>query len=277
MAMTITQAEGQAIMQRDRAACLPKFKLSADYAKRLVAAKPAKLPPQVAANLQTALYNGACAAALDGRKEEGIAFLSDALDAGFKEPILETDTDLDPLREMPEFAKLMERFKQVKPTAVASEVESFESFPFDFKITDVEGKPLAKDDLKGKIAIVDIWGTWCPPCRAEIPHFIALQNEYRDKGVEVVGLNHENGDEGEETDKLIREFMKENNMNYRCGIVDVETLQTIPKFEAFPTTLFLDREGKVRMMLVGAQSKEVLESVLKVLLAEDKPAESAGE
>src|SRR5437762_9755963 len=62
-------------------------------------------------------------------------------------------------------------------------------FEFDFDLEDVNGQRLSKADFAGKVLIVDIWGTWCPPCRMEIPHFLALHRQYGDQGLQVVGLN----------------------------------------------------------------------------------------
>lgn len=268
MGMVITQSEGQAIMQRDRQACLPKFDLSAGYAKRLLDAH-SDFDPQVTSVLRMALYNGACARALADKKEESLAFLRDAIEVGFNQGIIETDSDLDSIRGTPEFAKLMEKFRENQTSGILTEMASFKSFPFDFKITDVDGKTVSKADLKGKVSIVDFWGTWCPPCRDEIPHFVELLDQYRDQGLAIVGLNYENGDTDEKTVKLIRDSMKEYKMNYPCGLVDEQTMNMVPDFNAFPTTLFLDRAGNVRFKMVGLADKAQLEAVVKALLNEE--------
>ena len=65
-------------------------------------------------------------------------------------------------------------------------------------------------DTKGKVTIVDIWGTWCPPCRMEIPHFIALRDNYKDKGVEIIGINKER-EPPAKIKATIEEFAKEHS------------------------------------------------------------------
>ena len=70
---------------------------------------------------------------------------------------------------------------------------SGETFPFDFTLTDFSGQNISLTGFQGKVLIVDIWGTWCPPCRAEIPSFVKLQTEYGPQGLQIVGLNYEHG------------------------------------------------------------------------------------
>lgn len=139
-------------------------------------------------------------------------------------------------------------------------------FPFDFSVTDVTGQPISLADYAGQVVIVDIWGTWCPPCRAEIPSFIKLQDEYGPQGFQMVGLNYEGG---EDTDaQIVRDFMAETGINYPCALGTEEIRAQVPNFQGFPTTLFLDKSGKVRHKAVGLHEYEYLESVVKALLAE---------
>src|SRR5262249_15903141 len=149
---------------------------------------------------------------------------------------------------------------------VAKLFEDTDEFDFDFKLKDIEDEPIAKSDFKGKVLIVDFWGTWCPPCRAEIPHFVALYKKYKEQGLEIVGLNSEHGDE--ENLKTGREFYKDHDMNYRCALVDEETIEKVPDLEGFPTTLFLDRSGKVRARATGYKDIDTLEMIVQKLLGE---------
>jgi thiol-disulfide isomerase/thioredoxin len=131
----------------------------------------------------------------------------------------------------------------------------------------VEGNSVSLDGYKDKVVIVDFWGTWCPPCRTEIPHFVKLQEKYRDRGLQIVGLNYERGDPDQAV-PTIRQFMTSNKMNYPRAGGDRSTQQQVPDLTGFPTTLFIDRSGKVRMKLVGLQSLETLEAIVQTLLDE---------
>jgi len=151
---------------------------------------------------------------------------------------------------------------------IRRELASFEAFDFDFKLQAVTGQPLAKVDFQGKILVVDVWGTWCPPCRQELPHFIALQDKYGAQGVQVVGLNSENDETVALQTARVKKAIEEFQINYPCALIDDAFLETIPEFEGFPTTLFIDRQGRVRLKMVGAQSHSRLETAVKLLLDE---------
>ena len=69
--------------------------------------------------------------------------------------------------------------------------------PFPFALKDLDGKPVTAADFRGKVLVVDFWGTWCPPCRKQVPNLVELDKRFHDKGLAVVGLTYENeqGDE----------------------------------------------------------------------------------
>ncbi len=140
-------------------------------------------------------------------------------------------------------------------------------FPFDFALPDLDGETVTKADYEGKVLIVDIWGTWCPPCRMEIPHFVELHEKYKDQGFDIVGINYE-GVPDEQAIPMIRGFVAANQMPYTCVLGDDATQQKIPGFNAFPTTLFLDRQGNVRKVLVGYHNMDRLDGIVTKLLSE---------
>ncbi|MCA9151885.1 MAG: TlpA family protein disulfide reductase, partial [Planctomycetales bacterium] len=150
------------------------------------------------------------------------------------------------------------------------EIANTQAFPFDFTLPDLDGNDVKLADLKGKFVIVDVWGTWCPPCKKEIPHFIQLLNENKDELV-MVGINYE-GVGTEEAVAKIRTFVDENGINYPCVIGDEETQQLIPDFQGYPTTLFIDPTGAVRLKIVGYHPYEKLATYLSLLQGKDPAA-----
>ena len=81
-------------------------------------------------------------------------------------------------------------------------------------IQSVEGASFRLSDFNDKVVVLDLWATWCGPCRLEVPHLVELQNEYRGKGVEVIGLTTEDPDSDEDK---VRAFAKEFEINYKLG------------------------------------------------------------
>jgi thiol-disulfide isomerase/thioredoxin len=273
----------------------PKYKDGAGYARTLRDAYD-DLSPDELALVASFLYNEACAYGIDDDADKALASLLEAVDAGFADADqLAKDADLALLRDRPEFKELQDRVVQKSEERAREEAEQAraaeeqtleevkrqlakaETFPFDFTLNDLDDEPVSLADYKGKVVIVDIWGTWCPPCRMEIPHFIELKKRYADKGFDIVGINYESSDD-DQAKEAIADFVKENGINYKCVLGDEETQRQVPEFEGFPTTLFIDRAGKVRLKLVGLHPLAALECVVKELLADEAaPAESDDE
>jgi thiol-disulfide isomerase/thioredoxin len=114
--------------------------------------------------------------------------------------------------------------------------------------------------LKGKVVIVDFWATWCPPCRQEIPGFIALQKKYGDKLV-VVGLSLDDSVDP------VKSFYKDKGMNYSVFVVGDDTVKAWGNFEGIPTTFIIDKNGKkVGEPHTGFAPPEVFENLIKPLL-----------
>ncbi|MFO0793499.1 MAG: redoxin domain-containing protein [Candidatus Brocadiaceae bacterium] len=98
---------------------------------------------------------------------------------------------------------------------------------------------------KGKVVVVDLWATWCPPCRKEIPGFVNIYAKYREKGVEVIGIAYD--EKGEE---VLPPFMNKMGINYPVyldggGIAEAYDLR------AYPTTIVYGKDGKVASKHVG--------------------------
>ncbi len=226
---------------------------------------------------QTVYYNLACARSMQGRADEALTAFGQSLDAGFDDyEHIAKDTDLDPIRGEPRFAQLLERARaKADEEARAAAVQALSKdamFPYDFTVTTLDGQRLSLSDLRGKVVIVDFWGTWCPPCRAEIPHFVELKKEMGDK-LAIVGMTWEHGKGGDEVIAKVREFARQMGINYPLTLItDRADLQKVPDLTGFPTTLFIDKQGRVRAKEVGLRDLEVLRGLALALDAEPAPA-----
>ncbi len=159
---------------------------------------------------------------------------------------------------------------------VAHLLEGNAPFAFDFNVEDVNGNRFSKSDLAGKVVIVDMWHTKCPPCRKEIPHFVELNKKYQSRGLAIVGLNNEQGVDAATAVAQVRKFCKSAGINYPCAVVGEDVLAQIPAFQGFPTTLFIDRAGQVRLQVVGYHDQAFLEAAVQALLQEGAVARAGG-
>ncbi|MCS5630099.1 MAG: TlpA family protein disulfide reductase, partial [Pirellulaceae bacterium] len=88
-----------------------------------------------------------------------------------------------------------------------------------------------------------------------------------EKGFQMIGLNYE-GENSESDAEKVRRFIKSEEINYPCALGDDATAQQVPALDSYPTTLFIDKSGKVRTKLVGLHSYERLAAIVETLMAE---------
>jgi thiol-disulfide isomerase/thioredoxin len=132
---------------------------------------------------------------------------------------------------------------------------------YNFMTKLLDGSDVRLEDFKGKVVIVDLWDTWCPPCRMEIPHFIELYSEYQDRGFVMLGLAF-----GREGEQAVARFIQENGMNYLNGFVNEDVIAKLGQPQGIPTTFVLDQNGHIYKKYVGYREKSVFEADIKRLL-----------
>lgn len=113
----------------------------------------------------------------------------------------------------------------------------------------LDGKKKKLADYSGKVLVVDLWATWCGPCRQEIPHLVQIAKEYKSKGVEVIGLTNE---DPESATQFVKDFSKEFKINYPIGWADMlMQIGLTQGRNGIPQTIIIGRDGKVRNHFVG--------------------------
>ena len=126
------------------------------------------------------------------------------------------------------------------------------------ELRDLSGRAFRLKDFSGRVYVVNLWATWCGPCRMEIPGLNKVYEDYRARGVEFVGLTAE--DPGENSEK-VREFVDDFRMSYRVGWIDRPTVLTLATWIspspqragrfAIPQTFVVAADGHVVLHVRG--------------------------
>jgi cytochrome c biogenesis protein CcmG/thiol:disulfide interchange protein DsbE len=135
----------------------------------------------------------------------------------------------------------------------------------EFTLKNLEGRDVSLHEFGGKIVLLDFWATWCPPCRKSIPELVSLQNRYEDQGLVVIGISLD--DPAKASDGFLRDFKKENRMNYpilRGGEGVVRDYFGDERI-GIPTMFVINRDGEIVERHVGFVPGALEKSIRAVL------------
>jgi thiol-disulfide isomerase/thioredoxin len=119
----------------------------------------------------------------------------------------------------------------------------------DSELKALNGAPIKLSSYAGKVLVLNLWATWCGPCRVEIPELVNIYKENRTRGLEVVGLSTENPEESAEK---VRKFVQDFDVNYRIGWATPEVAITLMQGrDAIPQSFVIGRDGRVIKRFVG--------------------------
>ena len=130
----------------------------------------------------------------------------------------------------------------------------------DFVLKDHNNAPVKLADYKGKVVILNFWATWCAPCKVEIPAFVELYDQYKDKGLVIVGVSID------DTVEQLRPFMKEYRVQYPMLQMTTDIETAYGPFYGVPTTFFIAKDGTICRKHMGPATKEQFEQEIKALL-----------
>jgi peroxiredoxin len=131
-----------------------------------------------------------------------------------------------------------------------------------FTKTDAKGAAVRLADFKGKVVLLNFWATWCHGCQTEIPWFIDFQNEFREKGLVVIGASMD--DDGW---KSVTPFVAAKKVNYTVVIGD-EALGKLYELGAMPQTVLIDRAGRIARTYSGVVDRAKCAAEIRELLGE---------
>ena len=129
----------------------------------------------------------------------------------------------------------------------------------DLTMKTLDGRTITTKDLAGKVAIFNFWATWCPPCRAEIPDLVKLQEQYKDHIV-IIGVSSDDG-----PSDIVSKFAADYKINYPIVMETPEITKAFPGIFALPTTFVVGPELKMMQKHVGQIRPAQLELEARVL------------
>ena len=136
----------------------------------------------------------------------------------------------------------------------------------NFTLTGLSGKESTLQEHRGSVVILDFWATWCPPCRMAIPELIKMQEQYRGKGLVIIGISLD--DPKYASDSFLMAFKEKFGINYKILRYDENIMRDYfgTQRPAIPTAFVIDREGKIRTKVVGFRPV-ALETAVKETLS----------
>src|SRR5215470_3764840 len=140
----------------------------------------------------------------------------------------------------------------------------------DFELRSVDGASFKLSVLQGQPVVVNFWGTWCAPCKVEIPWLVELDQTYGSQGVKIVGVAMESGSPAE-----ITKFAQEHGMTYQIVLGDSGTANAYGGVRFMPQSFFIGKDGRIAKETTGLTDKKDLEDGMKALLGDTNPSQSA--
>ena len=133
----------------------------------------------------------------------------------------------------------------------------------EFALQDLDGKLRNIKEWDGKVLLVNFWATWCPPCKKEIPAFMALQEQYGKQGFQVIGVAIDN-------EEAVRDYVDTMGINYPVMAAELDSMDIARQYgnriNALPFSAFISRDGKIVLTRPGEMSFEMTEKIIRGLL-----------
>lgn len=123
------------------------------------------------------------------------------------------------------------------------------------EIKKIDDSTFKLEDKKGNVVLLNLWATWCGPCRGEMPHLVKMEDEYKEKNFEIIGLNTD-----DESVEDINKFAEQMKLNYQMAYADGEMMReflNISKFQGIPQSFLIDRDGRLRGVFLGGSPKVI--------------------
>ncbi|CAJ1002901.1 MULTISPECIES: thiol-disulfide oxidoreductase ResA [Bacillales] len=130
----------------------------------------------------------------------------------------------------------------------------------NFSLEQLNGPSIALSDLRGKGVVLNFWGTWCGPCKQEMPALQKQYEAYKDKGLVIVGVNIG------ETPVAVEPFLKQFGVTFPILMDRESQITKLYRIDKIPSTFFIDPDGEVKEIFLGPLNEDMIaEKVAKIL------------
>ena len=131
----------------------------------------------------------------------------------------------------------------------------------NIKLQELDGEVRSLSDLKGQAVILNFWGSWCEPCKREMPALSKAYEQWKEQGVEIIGINY-----GED-ELVVRNFAKQMGVTFPIWLDRKKTASKEFGIRPLPTTFFINPEGKVHHIKLGEVTSEELDVLIKQMIS----------
>ena len=135
--------------------------------------------------------------------------------------------------------------------------------PFDFSLSDLNGKVHSLKEFRGKVVLLNFWATWCPACKEDIATLEILNREYKNSGLEIIGISLDKKGLGE-----VDSFVQQMKIPYTVLLGDESVIKSYGGLKGVPTSFLLDKEGRIIKKYSGQINHETVSSDLKTVFGE---------
>lgn len=136
--------------------------------------------------------------------------------------------------------------------------------PPDFELKTLDGKTIRLSELKGEKVILNFWASWCPPCKAEMPH---MENYYKTKAkeqnVEILAVNLTNVERGANRLDIVKNFVNEYGLTFPILLDEKGEVGNIYQTITIPTSYMIDTKGLIHKKVIGPMDGEMIEKLVK--------------
>jgi thiol-disulfide isomerase/thioredoxin len=149
----------------------------------------------------------------------------------------------------------------LRPGSTAPELATTLDDGSTYQLTDLQGRPIRLDALRGKVVWLNFWATWCPPCQQETPILRELDAKYRDRGLEIIGISVQ-----ETTPADVEAYARRYQLGYTIGFDGSGHILRTYRVFALPTQFFIDVNGVVQLVLNGPVDKTAASALIESML-----------